>query len=127
MSIRDQIDKAAETDITREAVEVPEWGVTVEVRSMSAGARSVLLQTCIVNGEVDIAALTPGLVIASTFDPESDEPVFTVADTGFIDARNSKAVDRIAEVAMRLSGLEPEAKDKAGKDSSSTETTDSPS
>jgi len=125
VSIRDKI--AAVEDITSESVTIPEWGVTVEVRSMTAGARGEMLADCLKDGEMDVKALTPALVIGSTFDPETGEPVFTRADVQFIEAKNSAAVDRIAAVAMRLSGLEEDAKDKAGKDSSSTETGDSPS
>ena len=40
MSIKDKIKQAG--DLEREVVDIPEWGVTVEIRSMSARQRALM-------------------------------------------------------------------------------------
>lgn len=105
----------AANDMTSETVEVPEWGVTVEVRSLTAKKRAALLNDAANNnGKVDLTKIYPDMVIACTFDPETGEQVFSEADRDEIGGKNGKAVERIADVAGRISGLN-EAAEKAVK------------
>lgn len=93
-------------DIESEQVEVPEWGVTVEVRGMSAKERSKLLRASTgKDGNVDFQKWFPLLVIATTYDPDTGEQVFELADRDALNEKSGNAISLIAEVASRLSGL----------------------
>ena len=110
-SLREKI--LAAKDIRSERVHVPEWGVEVEVRSMTGAQRARVLQGATVDGEVDLERLYPILLIETVYDPETGEPVFDAADRDALNAKNSGALERIAKVAMRLSGIDAGAEDAA--------------
>lgn len=124
MSIREQILNA--DDIESELVEVPAWGVTIEVRSMDGRSRTRLLKSAANNdGVIDMERMYPEMVILCSFDPETGERIFTEED---IDALLSKAagpLELVATTAMRVSGMTGEAVDVAGKDSPSIPSDDS--
>jgi hypothetical protein len=115
-NIRDLIMSAKDTH--SETVEIPEWGVTVEVRSMSGAARAVLMQDAVQSGgQIDMGRVYPDLIIQTCFDPETGEAVFESTDRDLIMSKNGAILDRLAEVATRLSGFNEKAVDEAGKDS----------
>jgi hypothetical protein len=119
MSLRDRILQAS--DITAETVEVPEWGVTVEVRTMTGAERAKIMQSAAeAGGVMDFTKIYPDVVISCTFDPESGERVFDWEDRPNLMAKSGLAIDRIAAVGLRLSGFTKEAQDAAGKGSSLT-------
>lgn len=121
MSLRDQI--LAVKDISTETVEIPEWGLTVEVRGMTAAERTRIMNLAMKDGgDLDLQMVYPEIVIATTFDPESGMQVFEPSDRDALLGKAATAVDRIALVGMRLSGFTKEAADEAGKDSSETVT-----
>lgn len=113
-SLRERILSAQ--DIRSERVYVPEWDVEVEVRSMTGAQRARVLQGATVDGEVDLERLYPILLIETVYDPETGGPVFNPADRDALNSKNSGALERIAKVAMRLSGIEPGAEDAAKND-----------
>ncbi len=116
MSLKDQI--LAADDTTSEKVEVSEWGVTVEVRTMSGAARATILQSAVEDdGKVDLQKVYPDIIIGCTFDPETGERVFSPSDREILMQKSGAALDKVATVAMRLSGFTADAVDKAGKDS----------
>lgn len=103
-------------DITSETVTVPEWDVTVEVRGLTGTQRARLLKNGFeANGAVNFERLYPELVIASTFDPESGERIFSEADRDALNDKSGAALERIAQAAMRVSGLNPDANEQAAK------------
>jgi len=112
VSLRDRILDA--DDIGRELVDVPQWGVEVEVRTMSAGKRSRMLQTCALpDGSVDLDRLYP---MATVFDPESGERVFTEADMEALQEKSAASIEFVAQKAMEMSGMTAKAVDEEGKD-----------
>lgn len=116
MSLKDQILTADDT--TTEIVEVSEWGVKVQVRTMSGAARALVLQSAVDDdGKVDLQKVYPDIIIGCTFDPESGEQVFAPSDREILMTKSGAALDKVAAVAMRLSGFTADAVDKAGKDS----------
>ena len=124
MSIRDQI--LAKQDIPSEMVDVPEWGVKVEVRGMTGAERTRIMDKATQNaGDVNLQFVYPEIVIATAFDPESGEQVFKPNDRDALLAKSATALDRIAAVGMRLSGFTAESADDMGKDSSATDSEDS--
>lgn len=116
MSIRDRI--IAASDTAKELLELPEWGVTVEVRSMSGGARASLVQDASNNdGKLNFTAALPEIIIGCTFDPETGERVFQHSDKEALMEKSGQVLDKIIVVAMRLSGFNDGAVDAAGKGS----------
>lgn len=116
MSLKDKILSA--NDTVSETVEVEEWGVTVEVRTMSGASRAVLLKSAMDDqGELDLGKIYPDIVIGCTFDPETGERVFDTSDRDALMEKSAGALDKVATVAMKLSGFSAKAADEAGKDS----------
>jgi len=118
--LRDKI--LAANDVESELVEVPEWGVSVEVRSMSLAMRERIGQMASEaedarksGSDVD-PAFSASVVIATAFDPETGEALFTADDIAALNNKNAAAVGKLSEVGARLSGLTDEAKVEAGKD-----------
>lgn len=107
MSLRDQI--LACKDIQSEVVEVPQWDAKVEVRGMTGRQRALVLKESVdARGNVDLQKLYPHLVIVSTYDPETGEPVFLAGDFDAVAEKSGAALEVIAQVAMRLSGFNAE-------------------
>lgn len=119
MSLRDRILQTVDT--TNELVEIPEWNLTVEVRSMSGAARASIVQAgTLAGGLPDMSRFTADIVVMCVFDPDTGEQVFTKDDAQAILDKNGAALEKIVTVAMRISGFSKDAIDTAGKDSSST-------
>jgi len=126
VSIREQILNA--DDIETELVEVPAWGVTVEVRSMDGRSRTRLLKSAADNdGVIDMERMYPEMVILCSFDPETGERIFTADDVDALLSKAAGPLELIATTAMRVSGMTGDAVDVAGKDSPSITSDDSSS
>lgn len=121
MGLKDTILSA--DDIDREMVEVPEWGVTVEMRSMTIAERTYAMKSWSKpredgeGTEVDQEKFYPMLLAASIFDPETGEKVFDRAEVEKLGEKSSKVVERLAGVAIRLSGMGQGDVDAAGEGS----------
>ena len=108
-------------DIEVETVTVPEWGgVTVELRTPTVQARGELISQFMKDtGKIDYVRMYPALVVATSYDPETGEQLFTNDDVDALTLKSSKAMERLGEVAIKLSGLENAAERiDAGKDAS---------
>ncbi len=124
MSIREQILNA--DDIETELVEVPAWGVTVEIRSMDGRSRTRLLKSASDNdGVIDMERMYPEMVILCSFDPESGERIFTADDVDALLSKSAAPLELLATSAMRVSGMTGDAVEVAGKDSPSITSDDS--
>ncbi len=118
----------AADDIQSELVNVEVWNVSLEVRSMTALDRARMISTAQDNdGKFSMETVLPDLVIHCSFDPETGERVFKDSDKKALMSKSAIAIEQIATVAMRLSGMSDGAVDEAGKDSSLTPTDDSSS
>jgi hypothetical protein len=107
-------------DGATELVEIPEWDVTVEVRSMTAGERVKTLERFRAEGgEVDMGAMSTSAIISCTFDPETDKPVFEEGDAALLMEKAAVPVERLSMKCLRVSGLISDEEDELGKDSSS--------
>lgn len=106
---RDQILQA--DDRKYELVPVPEWGGTVKVRSLNGSERDGLeagmLEGRGKNRQVNLQNLRAKLVSLSVVDLEGNL-VFSQADIVALGTKNAAALDRVFEVAQRLSGLREE-------------------
>jgi hypothetical protein len=103
---RDQILTA--DDCKREAVEVPEWGGTVYVATMTGTARDAWEQSLVVrrNGksETNLENMRARLAVACIVD-ESGARLFKDEDAAALGAKSSRALERLAKVAQRLNGI----------------------
>lgn len=116
MSLRDRI--LAKDDIGKKSVEIPEWGETVEIRTMSAAGRAAMMENVTKDGgKVDMQAFYPALIIAGVYDPETGEPLFTEEDADFIKSKSAKVIEMLAREVMDASGMADKAVDAEGKDS----------
>lgn len=112
-SLRETIFSA--NDILSEAVEIPEWGVTVEVRTMTAADRTTLqTNSTSADGKVDMTKFMPAVVIATVHDPETGEPVFQQSDIPALLSKSGVVVERLAQKALQMSGMEASSADTAG-------------
>jgi hypothetical protein len=111
-------------DIKREPLKIPEWGgIEVEVRGITGEDRIAIAESSVdENGQSLLIRSYPELVIASVYAPGTDQRVFSAGDRELLMKRSSSALERLASVALRLSGLTGEAAEKAGKDSAPTPT-----
>lgn len=124
MSLRDKI--LASSDIQSELVDIPEWGVTVEVRGLTASARAALMQSAADDGgRVNLASVYPTMVIGCTYDPDTGDKVFTDGDFAALGEKSGLAVERIASAAMSLSGMTSASADELGNVSSDIPSEDS--
>lgn len=103
----------ATKDIPSERVFIEAWGVDVEVRGMSGRARAAFVQQALGDGGVNLAKAYPLLVAECCFDPETGERIFTVADLEALAEKSGTALEQIAIVAGRLSGLDDEAVERS--------------
>ena len=115
MSLRDQI--LAADDIGTQTITVEQWGVDLEVRTLSAVHRSRMLQTCsLPDGSVDLDRLYPMLIIATVYDPDTGEQVFSESDMTSLQEKSASAIEFVAQAAMQMSGMTAKAVDEEGKD-----------
>jgi len=114
VSLRDRI--LAADDIGKDVMEVPEWGCSLEVRTVTAGERSKMIKAALTDeGTLDTVSLFPMLIISSCFDPDTGEQVFGPDDLAALQGKSAAAVERIGQKAMEMSGMTSEAVDAEGK------------
>lgn len=104
MSLRDQILEA--DDLKSEVVDVPEWGVRIEVRSMNGRDRAKALgKMASAGGTPDLVAAYAHLTIASAYDPETGERIFTDSDVDSLLAKSGAVLERIATKALEVADM----------------------
>ncbi len=107
-TLRDQILNS--DDRGSEVVDIPEWGVKIEVRARTVGEQFDLIDSVRrADGELDRKLLAVETVIACCFDPDTGERVFDPADRDTLLGKSSQAFGRLLEAANRAAGLEEEA------------------
>lgn len=117
MSMKNKIREAR--DIQSELVEVPEWGVTVEIRSMSVRQRAAFVAASQDQSDagVDRVEKVYGQILVSCLiDPETGEMIFDEDDLTWLMTEKSGAViDTLVGRCLEVSGLKEKAIDDAGK------------
>jgi hypothetical protein len=127
LSLRDRI--LAAEDIESELVYVRQWDAKLEVRGLTGDERANLLEMSMnpKTERIDAKVLYPAVIVAATYDPATGIKVFTPADMPAIGGKAGGALEQVASVALRLSGLGDNALADAGKDSLKTPNADSTS
>ena len=88
-------------DIEQKAVEIKEWGGSVLVQTLSALKRSDIMDSCMdEKGKMSIKHLYPALMIAGCVEPKLEK-----ADVDALNAKSSKAIEKVCKVIMELSGI----------------------
>lgn len=116
LSLRDRILQSQ--DIEAEEVEVKQWGVTVEIRGMSGLERAKFMERFTgQDGNLDYEAMYPSLLIACVHDPGTGDKLFMPEDAAALNAKSGAALEKLAQVALRLSGMGKDSEKELGKDS----------
>lgn len=107
MSLRDQI--LDFTDLPSEDVTVPEWGgMTVHVRGLTAAERDAFEADSITgrgrNRDVNLRNIRARLVVRCLVDDDGAR-VFGDDDVDALGGKSAAALNRLFDVASRLSGL----------------------
>lgn len=95
----------AADDLPREEVQVPEWAGSVWVRTLTGTERDAF--EAAVNpggGKKNLANFRARLAVLCVVD-DKGERLFKDEDAAGLGQRNARALDRITDVALRLSGL----------------------
>ncbi len=116
----------AADDLLREVVEVPEWGGEVMVRGLDGAARDQYEAEFLLIGEIqagerptyelDLLNARARLVALSVVD-ENDQRMFSDEDVVALGKKSAQALDRVYEVAQRLSGLSKKDEEELRKNS----------
>lgn len=106
-TMREQI--LAKEDLPREAVEVPEWGCTLLVRTLMAVERDEFEASYVLDKgnnkvEVDRRNLRAKLVVRCVVN-EDGSRLFQDSDVEALGAKSAAAVERLFAVASRLNRL----------------------
>lgn len=90
-------------------VDVPEWGVRVWVKPMSAAQRDAFeAAVSDDNGVIDKTNFRANLVVRCVVDPETKARVFQTEDAKMLGTKNALPVGRIFDAAAKSSGLTPD-------------------
>jgi len=116
VSLRDQILAAQDRD--SKIIDVPEWGVEVEVRSMSAGARIQLISDAYDadTGKTDVVKIYPVIIVSCLHDPKTGQPIFTMDDKEEVMNKSAAVIERLAQEAMGMSAMGDNSLTEAGKE-----------
>ena len=125
-SIREAIQAA--DDGTADLHEIPEWGVVVEIRAMTARSRAQFVAEMAsedgtvgnVNDPDRIIGMWWHVISQTCFDPDLGERAFEDDDQQWLFDKNARVVNDLANACMAASGLTEDAAGEAGKDFSAS-------
>ena len=110
---RDEILKAA--DLPTKAAEVPEWGATVCLGTMTGLQRDAWQEAnTLPGGKPDIHNYQAKLLVQVIVD-DAGERVFADDDAEALGAKNSNVLDRLYDIAARMNGLTDKDVEDAAK------------
>ncbi len=109
-------------DMRIKTVEVPEWGGSVRLRSLTGAERDAFEALLVkdIDGKrvPDLANLRAKLLAATIVD-EEDRQIFSAGDIAALGKKSAVALDRVFNVAQRLNGMSADAVEEAVKNSDS--------
>jgi len=98
-------------DLPRELVEVPEWGGALYVRALTGAERDAFEQSIVEtrgkNTRMNLRNIRARLVALTVIDEDGNR-LFSDDDVEALGRKSAAALNRVFEVAQRLSGLRPE-------------------
>lgn len=115
-TLRDQI--LAASDRPREKVDVPEWGASVFISTMSGAERDAFESEIVtLHGKktrLNLQNIRAKLVVRTLVD-ETGQRIFSDADVAELGKKSSSVLSRLYEVAQRMNGLREEDVEELGK------------
>jgi hypothetical protein len=115
---RDQILQAQ--DLRSEEVSVPEWGGVIKVRELAAGERERIAGLVTAHD-----GRSREIMVALTAIDGDGNQLFSLDDIEELAKKGEAAIQRVAEVASRLSGIGKAAEAQAEKNSDPSRSDDS--
>jgi len=114
-TLRDKIANAK--DIKKKMVRVDAWDADIEVRTMSLRDRTeFMLRASDGSGGLDKELWTPMLIIASCYDPKTNERVFDFDnDIEMLQGKQGVAVSDLSNTAMEMNGFGKASETETGK------------
>lgn len=98
-------------DLPTEDIEVEEWGGAVRVRALTGAERDAFEQSIVEqrgkSTRVNMRNIRAKLVALTVVDADGKR-LFSDKDAELLGKKSAAALDRVFEVAQRLSGLSPE-------------------
>lgn len=116
---KDQILEA--NDLKNESVDVPEWGGSVLVRTMTGADRDSFEASMVSIGsdgirKPEMSNMRSKLVALTVVD-DAGNRIFDAIDVPMLARKSAAAIERVFDVAQRLNGLGAKAEDAAEKNS----------
>jgi len=121
---KDQILRA--DDLPREQVDVPEWGGSVFVRTMTGAERDAFEQSIADDSGRNLANLRARLAVLAVVDADG-ERLFADSDALSLGNKSAAALSRIFNVAQRLNALTNADVEELEKNSAAGQSADSTS
>jgi hypothetical protein len=114
-TLRDKILNAQ--DIKAEVLNIPEWGVDILVKSLTGKKRAAVMNEAMdKDGKMNFANMYADMAITSAYDPEKPQDlIFEPTDRNVLNEKNGGVLEKIAQVVIRISGLDTGAVEKATK------------
>jgi hypothetical protein len=114
ISLRDKILNAQ--DIKSEVLNVPEWGVDILIKSLTGKKRAVVMGEAMdKDGKMNFENMYADMAITSSYDPNTQQLIFESTDRNVLNEKNGGILEKIAQVVIRISGLDVKAVEKATK------------
>jgi hypothetical protein len=108
-------------DIKTEMVQVPEWGGEVAVKGLTLAEKDAWTTSIIQDGEANVEGATAKLCIMCMVGEDGGR-LFDLEDVDFVQTKSAAALDRVFQVAQRLSGIGQEDIEETVKNSEKTTT-----
>lgn len=106
----------AADDTTYEELPVPEWGGTVRVKSLTGTQRDAFEVSISTDGKTKNLENVRARLVAKTVVDKDGKTIFTDKDVVKLGLKNAAALNRVWELARRLSGLTEEDVDELVSD-----------
>jgi len=114
-------------DLQYEDVEMPEWGGTVRVRTLTGRERDAFEQSMLnekgKNTKTNLRNIRAKLVALTVVDGEGKR-IFNAADIELLGEKSANALDRLFDVARRLSRLTEKDTEELAKNSDNDQSDD---
>lgn len=110
----------AAADSPTETVEVPEWGVTVGIKSMSAKSRAAVMELAQQGEGIDadkVLGMWARTLQGCIVDPETGDPIFEREDMEALMDKSATVIERLWTMCFEQSGMTEDRVNEAGKDS----------
>ena len=109
-------DILAVKDVAEELVPVPEWGGTVRVRAMTAGARDAFEYEAVLAMKENrtLTSVRARLIARCTVD-EDGNLLFSEDDIAALDRKSAAAMDRLYEAITRMNAMRASDIEALGK------------